>query len=82
MRRAISFFMVVSTLGVIQMFAEPYVLTGGGPYNSTTTAGFRLLSYINNADFGTGAANSFLLMILVVAIALIMLRLMRNREEV
>jgi len=57
LRRTISFYVIVSTLGVIQMFAEPYVLTQGGPYNSTTTAGYRLLSYINNADFGTGAAN-------------------------
>ena len=40
MRRTIAFFLVISTLGVLQMFAEPYVLTGGGPYNATTTAGF------------------------------------------
>lgn len=82
MRRAISFFVIVSTLGVIQMFAEPYVLTQGGPYNSTTTGGFFLLSYINNADYGTGAANSFLLMLLVIGVALFMLRALRTAEEV
>ncbi|MDQ2828840.1 MAG: sugar ABC transporter permease [Chloroflexota bacterium] len=80
LRRTISFYVIVSTLGVIQMFAEPYVLTQGGPYNSTTTAGYRLLSYINNADFGTGAANSFLLMIVVIAIAMFMLRVLRTEE--
>src|SRR5581483_10774865 len=81
LRRAISFFVVISTLGVIQMFAEPYVLTGGGPDNSTITAGFRLWLLIQNANLGAGAANSFLLMILVVIIALVMLRLMTGREE-
>jgi ABC-type sugar transport system permease subunit len=81
LRRTISFFMVTSTLGIIQMFVEPYVLTGGGPYNSTTTAGFRLLSFINNSDFGTGAANSFLLMIIMFIISLVMLRLLRSGEE-
>ena len=80
LRRTISFYVIVSTLAVIQMFAEPYVLTQGGPYNSTTTAGYRLLSYINNADFGTGAANSFLLMIVVIAIAMFMLRVLRTEE--
>ena len=80
LRRTISFYVIVSTLGVIQMFAEPYVLTQGGPYNSTTTAGYRLLSYINNADFGTGAANSFLLMIVVVVVAMVMLRALRTKE--
>jgi ABC-type sugar transport system permease subunit len=82
LRRTIGFFVVVSTLGVIQMFAEPYVLTKGGPYNSTTTAGYQLLSYINNSDLGTGAANSFLLMIIVIIVSLIMLRLLRTGDEV
>lgn len=82
LRRTIGFFMIISTLGVIQMFAEPYILTQGGPYNSTTTAGYHLLSYINNVDFGTGAANSFLLMILVIVVAFVMLRLLRTGEEV
>ena len=82
MRRTIAFFMVVSTLGVLQMFAEPFVLTGGGPYNATTTAGFALLSYTRNLDLGTGAANSFLLMIIVVVVALVMLRLLRAGDEV
>jgi ABC-type sugar transport system permease subunit len=81
LRRTISFFLIIATLGVLQMFAEPYVLTQGGPYNSTTTAGYNLLGYINNADFGTGAANSFLLMLLVIAIALMMPWLLRTGEE-
>ena len=83
LRRSISFFVVISTLGVIQMFIEPYVLSGGtgAPDNSTITAGFRLWLFIQNADLGTGAANSFLLMILVVIIALVMIRLMTGREE-
>jgi len=81
LRRTISFFVIIATLGVLQMFAEPYVLTQGGPYNSTTTAGYHLLDYINNADFGTGAANSFLLMLLVIAIALLLPWLLRMGEE-
>jgi ABC-type sugar transport system permease subunit len=80
LRRAISFFLIIATLGVIQMFAEPYVLTKGGPYNTTNTAGYNLFSYINNADYGTGAANSFLLMLLVVIVSLVMLRMLRTEE--
>jgi ABC-type sugar transport system permease subunit len=82
MRRTIAFFMVISTLAILQMFAEPYVLTGGGPYNSTTTAGFGLYRYIQNLDLGTGAANSFLLMIIMMGISLLMLRFMRAGDEV
>jgi ABC-type sugar transport system permease subunit len=82
MRRAIAFFVVTSTIGVIQMFAEPFVLFhGGGPDNSAVTAGYNLSLYINSQDFGTGAANSFLLLLVLVVVGLVMLRLIRSREE-
>lgn len=81
MRRAIAFYVVIATLAVVQMFAEPYVLTQGGPYRSTTTAGYALFRYMKHLELGLGAANSFLLTILVVALSLLMLRLLRVREE-
>lgn len=81
MRRAIAFYIVIATLAVIQMFAEPFVLTQGGPYRSTVTAGYALSQYMRYLDLGTGAANSFILTILVMAVALIMLRLLRVRDE-
>ena len=81
MRRSIVFFMIISTLGILQMFAEPYVLTKGGPFNSTTTAGYALYRYTQNLDLGTGAANSFLLMLIVVVLSLIMLRMLRTKEN-
>ena len=81
MRRAIAFYGVIATLAVVQMFAEPYVLTQGGPYASTTTAGYGLNQYMKYLDLGTGSANSFLLTILVMALSLLMLRLLRAREE-
>ncbi len=80
MRRSIVFFMIISTLGILQMFAEPYVLTQGGPFNSTVTAGFALFRYTRNLDLGTGSANSFLLMIIVVVLSLVMLRMLRDKE--
>lgn len=81
MRRAVAFYAVIATLAVVQMFAEPYVLTQGGPYSSTMTAGYALNQYMKYLDLGTGAANSFLLTLLVMALSLLMLRLLRAREE-
>jgi ABC-type sugar transport system permease subunit len=83
MRRTIAFFVVTSTIGIIQLFAEPYVLFhDGGPDRAAVTAGYNLSLYINSQDLGTGAANSFLLLILLVVISIVMLRLLRSREEV
>ena len=80
-RRQIGFFLVISTLGISQMFLEPYVLTQGGPYNSSTTSGLYLYQHIEDSDLGTGAANSFLLVILVFLLSLIAVRVLRSKED-
>ncbi|UQX88417.1 sugar ABC transporter permease [Jatrophihabitans telluris] len=80
-RRTIGFFIVVSTLGISQMFLEPYVLTRGGPYNSSTTSGLYLYNHISASDLGTGAANSFLLVVLVFLLSLFAVRVLRSKED-
>ncbi|MFF9192845.1 carbohydrate ABC transporter permease [Streptomyces rochei] len=80
-RRSIAFLVVVQTLAVFQMFAEPFVVTQGGPYGSTTTSGLFLYNHITSSDLGTGAANSFLLVLLVFALSLLSVRLLRSRDE-
>ncbi|MFE0865918.1 carbohydrate ABC transporter permease [Streptomyces rochei] len=80
-RRSIVFLVVVQTLAVFQMFAEPFVVTQGGPYGSTTTSGLFLYNHITSSDLGTGAANSFLLVLLVFALSLLSVRLLRSRDE-
>ncbi|GAA1022275.1 MULTISPECIES: carbohydrate ABC transporter permease [Amycolatopsis] len=80
LRRSLMFSLVLQTLAVFQMFAEPYVVTKGGPYTSTTTAGLYLYNHITRADLGTGAANSFLLVIVVMAVSLLFVRLLRAED--
>jgi ABC-type sugar transport system permease subunit len=80
LRRTIMFAVVLQTLAVFQMFAEPFVVTKGGPYGSTTTAGLYLYNHITRADLGTGAANSFLLVIIVMALSLGFVRMLRAKD--
>ncbi|NEN07725.1 sugar ABC transporter permease [Diaminobutyricibacter tongyongensis] len=80
LRRSLMFCVVLQTLAVFQMFAEPYVVTKGGPYGSTTTAGLFLYNHISRADLGTGAANSFLLVIVVMLVSLVFVRLLRAKD--
>ena len=79
-RRTLMFAIILQTLAVFQMFAEPFVATQGGPYGSTTTAGLYLYNHINRADLGTGAANSFLLVALVLGLSLLFVRLLRAKD--
>ncbi|MFD6447611.1 carbohydrate ABC transporter permease [Promicromonospora sp. NPDC060204] len=79
-RRTLMFSVVLQTLAVFQMFAEPFVVTDGGPYNSTTTAGLHLYEHITRGDLGTGAANSFLLVIVVMGLSLLFVRFLRTED--
>lgn len=81
MMRTVSFYVVIGTLTVFQLFAEPYVVTDGGPFNSTRTAGLYLYDHITNSDLGLGSANSFLLVIMVFALSLAAVRILRSRED-
>jgi ABC-type sugar transport system permease subunit len=81
MYRAIAFYVVIATLGISQMFAEPFVMTKGGPYNSTITSGLFLYNHITTSDLGLGAANSFVLVVLVFVISLLSVRLLRSKED-
>jgi ABC-type sugar transport system permease subunit len=80
-RRAVAFFVVISTLGISQMFLEPYVITKGGPYNSSTTTGLYLYQHVTASDLGTGAANSFILVIGVLLLSLLAVRVLRSKED-
>ena len=80
LRRTLLFLVVLQTLAVFQMFAEPVVVTNGGPYGSTTTAGVYLYNHISRADLGTGAANSFLLVIAVMVLSLVFVRVLRPKD--
>jgi ABC-type sugar transport system permease subunit len=80
-RRTIGFFVVVSTLGISQMFLEPFVITKGGPYNSSTTSGLYLYNHVTASDLGTGAANSFILVVGVFLLSLLAVRVLRSRED-
>jgi multiple sugar transport system permease protein len=73
---------VLTMTGYFQLFAEPYVMTQGGPLQSTVSVlylmyeeGFRWW------NLGTASAVAFLLFVLMIAITQVLLRLGRRGEE-
>jgi lactose/L-arabinose transport system permease protein len=58
--------LVMSTIGTLQLFDEPYVMTGGGPDNNTMTLGLYL--YANGFryfDFGYASAIAYALAVII-----------------
>lgn len=78
----ILFVLVVNTISTLQVFDVIYVMTGGGPVNSTYTG----VVYMYDTAFkflrmGRATAMSFLLFAIILVITLIQLRLLRSGYE-
>lgn len=80
LKPSLLFVVILQTLGVFQMFAEPFVVTQGGPYSSTTTAGYYLYNHITRGDLGTGAANSLLLVFVIISISLLFTHFIKSKD--
>ena len=71
---------VITMIGYFQLFAEPYVMTQGGPLRSTTSV--VLLMYEEGFRWwrmGFAAAVAFVLFLVILAWTLVQLRLQRER---
>jgi ABC-type sugar transport system permease subunit len=83
MRRVFLFAIVLATIFNLQIFDSVYVMTDGGPANTTAT----FVWYIYHALFffyrtGFGATMAFLLLLIILALSLIQMRLLRRRTGV
>ena len=70
---------ILTVAGMFQLFAEPYVMTQGGPARSTVT----VLYFMFEEGFkwwnlGSGAAVAFILFLCILAVTLVQLRIARR----
>ncbi|MET8622739.1 sugar ABC transporter permease [Kitasatospora sp. NPDC004669] len=81
LRPVLLFTVVLSTIGTLQLFDEPYVLTGGGPDNASLTVSMYL--YQNGFryfDFGYASAIAYALTLLVSVLGAVQMRLMGDKD--
>ncbi len=78
LRPAILFLTVITTVGYLQVFEEPFVMTKGGPLNSTESVS--MLVYKQGFNFfhlGYASAVAYTLFLAIVVLAVIQFRLLR-----
>ena len=76
------FIAIITMIGYFQLFAEPYVMTQGGPLNSTLS--IVLLMYQQGFrwwNMGYSAAIAFVLFACILVVSVIQTRLQRGRGE-
>ncbi|MER8056647.1 ABC transporter permease subunit [Streptomyces sp. SID8366] len=81
-RFVIMMLMLLQIIATMQVFTEPYVITGGGPESATVTVLYLIYKYafLYN-DFGGACALSVMLLLLLGAFSAGYLRLTRNEGD-
>ena len=82
MKRTLALALILSVAGSMLAFDQFYIISNGGPRNSTLTAVYWIFSQsFVSFKLGYGAALSMVLLAILVAISLVQLWLLRTREE-
>lgn len=71
---------VLLSISYLQFFEEPFVMTGGGPLDATTSIGFYAYEQFGFGLYGPASAASYVLVLLIAVISLVQFRLFRTRS--
>jgi multiple sugar transport system permease protein len=81
-RLILSLMFLLQIVATMQVFLEPYILSGGGPGNATTTVVYLMYEYaFHQGNFGNAAALGVCLLVVLAGFAAAYLRLVRRTEE-
>ncbi|MDR7188848.1 multiple sugar transport system permease protein [Microbacterium sp. BE35] len=82
LRSVILLMLLLQIIGTMQVFTDPFVMTGGGPENRTVTLLMLIYNYaFLSGDFGKATALSLMLAVVLSVISAIYLRLTRKWSE-
>ncbi|MBX6766328.1 MAG: sugar ABC transporter permease [Actinomadura rubrobrunea] len=71
--------LLLQIIATMQVFIEPYLLTGGGPEDATLSVVYLMYQYaFNYQNFGGGSALGLMLMLVLIVFSAAYLRLSRN----
>jgi multiple sugar transport system permease protein len=70
---------VLSGVGYLQFFEEPFVMTKGGPLDHTLSVAYFTYNQFGFGNYSFAAAASYLLFLAIVVVTLVQFRLLRSR---
>lgn len=80
-RPTLLFGAVITGIGYVQFFEEPFVMTQGGPLNSTLSVAYHTYNQFGFGNYGYAAAMSYVLFIAVVLLTLVQFRFLGERDD-
>jgi multiple sugar transport system permease protein len=80
LRPTLLFVMVTTAIGYLQFFEEPFVMTQGGPLNSTISLSMYTYNQFGYGNYGLASAMSYLIFIVIAIVTAVQFRLLRERS--
>jgi multiple sugar transport system permease protein len=71
---------VLISVGYLQFFEEPFVMTQGGPLNSTLSATYFTYNQFGFGRYGAAAAASYVVFVAIAVVSLLQFRLLRAKD--
>ncbi|WP_353952773.1 sugar ABC transporter permease [Knoellia sp. S7-12] len=78
LRPTILFVSVTTSIGYIQFFEEPLIMTNGGPLNSTISISMYTYKQFGFGNYGFAASMSYLIFVIIAVVTAIQFRLLRE----
>ncbi|TCO34320.1 multiple sugar transport system permease protein [Kribbella steppae] len=79
LRLTILFNCVTTGIGYLQFFEEPFVMTEGGPLNSTISVSMYTYQQFGFGNYGLATAMAYLLFVVIAVVTFIQFRLLREK---
>ncbi len=79
MRPTLLFGGVLTGIGYLQFFEEPFVMTQGGPLDSTLSVSYHLYNQFSFGNYGYATAMGYLLFVAIVVLTVAQFRLLRDK---
>jgi multiple sugar transport system permease protein len=79
LRLTILFNCVTTGIGYLQFFEEPFVMTDGGPLNSTLSVSMYTYEQFGFGNYGVATSMAYLLFVVIAVVTFIQFRLLREK---
>jgi multiple sugar transport system permease protein len=81
LRPTMLFVAVITTIGYVQFFEEPFVMTQGGPLDSTLSMAYATYNQFGFGNYGYASAMGYVLFVVVVLLSILWFKLLRNNVD-
>ncbi|WP_353650292.1 sugar ABC transporter permease [Nakamurella sp. A5-74] len=71
---------VLLSVGYLQFFEEPFVMTNGGPLDSTLSVSYFVYNQFGFGKYGTASAASYVLFVIIALLSLVQFRALRSKD--